>query len=175
MKLPKFIKLIIYSTIILFIAVTIIGLLLPPVTRVSRTKDIEMPADSIRRYIFQLEEWKQWIPGADSAAIKILAYDDTQRVKSMIMGSFTITVQNRTDSSFITTWNSTENPEQTSTLTLYPHTDGKSATVNWLFEQPVKWYPWERLSTMMFEKIFGIPMEMGLEKLKAVCEKRPSS
>lgn len=175
MKLPKFIKLLIYSTAVLFAVVTLIGLLLPSVTRVSRTKDIEVPTDSIRPYIFQIEEWKKWIPGADSAAVHITAFDDSKRPATMKMGSFTITVQSRTDSSIITKWASLENPEQTSTLTLYPHTDGKSATVNWLFEQPVKWYPWQRLSSMMFEKIFGIPMELGLEKLKAVCEKRTVS
>lgn len=175
MKLPKFLKLIIYSTIILFIAVTLIGLLLPGVTRVSRTKDIEVPADSIRQYIFQIDTWKKWIPGADSATMAITAYDASKRATIMVLGSFTITVTGRTDSSIVTKWKSIENPEQTSTITLYPHTDGKSATVNWLFEQPVKWYPWQRLSTMMFEKIFGIPMELGLEKLKAVCEKRSTS
>ncbi len=173
--MPKSLKLILYSTLILFSVLTIIGLLLPPVTRVSRTKDIEVPADSIRPIIFQIEQWEKWIPGADSVGITVKDYDETKFVKTMQLGSFVITVVQRTDSSIVTNWSSADNPLQTSTISIYPHIDGKSATVNWLFEQPVNWYPWERLSTMMFEKIFGIPMELGLEKLKAICEKRPTS
>ncbi len=173
--MSKSLKLILYSTLILFTVLTIIGLLLPSVARVSRTKDIEVPADSIRPIIFQIEQWEKWIPGADSVGISVKTYDENKFVKSIALGNFIITVQNRTDSSIVTTWTSADNPLQTSTLSIYPHTDGKSATVNWLFEQSVKWYPWQRLSTMMFEKIFGIPMELGLEKLKAICEKRTIS
>lgn len=173
--MSKSLKLILYSTLILFSVLTIIGLLLPSVTRVSRTKDIEVPADSIRPLIFQIQQWEKWIPGADSVGISIEAYDEYKLVKSMKLGSFEITVQTRTDSSIVTNWSSADNPLQKSTISIYPHADGKSATLNWLFEQPVKWYPWERLSTMMFEKIFGIPMELGLEKLKAICEKRTTS
>ena len=80
--MPKSLKLILYSTLILFSVLTIIGLLLPPVTRVSRTKDIEVPADSIRPIIFQIEQWEKWIPGADSVGITVKDYDETKFVKT---------------------------------------------------------------------------------------------
>jgi hypothetical protein len=43
--------------------------------------------------------------------------------------------------------------------------------VQWQFEQKVKWYPWERLGSMMNDKILGTMMEKNLNNLKALVEK----
>ena len=173
MQPTRLLRLVLFSTIGLFCLMTIIGLLLPDTVKVSRTKDIEVPIDSIKPYIFQLKSWTNWIYGADSVQVTMTGMSKDGNPAVMLMGGFEISIREKTDSTMVTVWKSKENPMQLSRITILPRNKNNAATVNWTFEQALKWYPWERLSSMMFEKIFGIPMELGLEKLKAVCEKRP--
>jgi thiamine kinase-like enzyme len=42
--------------------------------------------------------------------------------------------------------------------------------VQWQFEQKLKWYPWERLGSMMNDKILGTMMENNLNRLKTLAE-----
>jgi hypothetical protein len=35
----------------------------------------------------------------------------------------------------------------------------------------LRWYPWEKFASLLFEKQYGTQMEAGLNKLKAYLEK----
>jgi hypothetical protein len=43
--------------------------------------------------------------------------------------------------------------------------------VQWSFQQTLKWYPWERISAAMSEKILGPALDSGLANLKRIMEK----
>jgi hypothetical protein len=46
----------------------------------------------------------------------------------------------------------------------HPGTD--STTVQWYMDFQLRWYPWEKFSSLLFEKSYGIRMEQGLSRLK---------
>ena len=48
---------------------------------------------------------------------------------------------------------------------------GNSTIVQWYFDFKVKWYPWEKFGSIVFDKELGPPMEQSLEQLKKLCEK----
>ena len=45
-------------------------------------------------------------------------------------------------------------------------------TVQWQFDQKVKWYPWEKFASIVSDKALGPYMEKSLDNLKSVVENR---
>ena len=44
------------------------------------------------------------------------------------------------------------------------------AIVQWQFVEQLKWYPWQRLGSMMNEAVMGSQLETNLANLKKLCE-----
>ena len=47
-----------------------------------------------------------------------------------------------------------------------------SLTVQWYMDFKLRWYPWEKFSSLLFEKQYGTQMEIGLAKLKRLAENK---
>lgn len=45
--------------------------------------------------------------------------------------------------------------------------------VQWYFDIKLKWYPWEKFGSIIFDKQFGPPMERSLNNLKKLVENSP--
>ena len=69
----RYIKLVLFSVIILFLLMTAISLLFPSTVIVSRAVNISRPKDSVFTYIKDMNGWKQWIDGMDKPVVKILS------------------------------------------------------------------------------------------------------
>jgi hypothetical protein len=70
----------------------------------------------------------------------------------------------------ITLWQGEHTTDEINRIELY-NTSASTTTVNWSFEKHLSWYPWERLTAMLHDKILGPSMEVSLYKLKQVAEK----
>ena len=46
-----------------------------------------------------------------------------------------------------------------------------SVTVQWYMDFHLRWYPWEKFSSLLLEKRYGPMMEKGLGNLKALVER----
>ncbi|MCX6263889.1 MAG: hypothetical protein NTZ47_04990 [Bacteroidetes bacterium] len=71
----------------------------------------------------------------------------------------------RNDSLLISEWHSPKGTMQLSTMQLISIPEGQGCTVQWQFEQSVGWWPWERLGSMMNEKIMGPQLQTNLQRL----------
>ena len=166
----RYIKFAVTGLVILFILLTLIGLLMPSSVTVMRTIEINNPADSVHTYTNNIANWRYWINGADTAYFKQLTVSDSSKNSKIILGNYTVTITD-TSSKYITTiWQSSNGSQQLNRLQLYSNA-ANTTVVNWSFQQQLKWYPWERLSAMLHDKVFGPSMEASLTKLKQVCEK----
>jgi hypothetical protein len=95
-----------------------------------------------------------WIEGVDSTAT-----DKRQQIQIVSVS----------DSLVVANWKTTEANYTTKFRFIY--NPGQAVTiVQWQFEQDVKWYPWERISSLMNDKILGTLMEKNLAKLQLVVE-----
>jgi len=164
----RFLKVATAGLIILFILLTLIGLLMPSSVTVMRMVDILAPVDSVRNYTNDPANWRYWINGADTAHFEQLAASSNNKKGSIVLGAYTVTVLENDPKYIVTSWKGESNREQLNRLQLYHSNTG--TTVNWSFEQQLNWYPWERLSVMLHDKVFGPSMEASLAKLKKVCE-----
>jgi hypothetical protein len=147
----RFIKLAIISFIFFFLLITIVSLFIPSRVRISKATDINAPAHEVMKQVADSTNWKAWYPGADSMDL-----------------SETLTIIEKTDSVVFAaisgkkkiTMNWTASSREGSGLT----------TIQWYMDIHLKWYPWEKFSSLFFEKAYGARMEEGLTNLKNVVE-----
>ncbi|MFT4155928.1 SRPBCC family protein [Parafilimonas sp.] len=166
----RYIKIAFGGLLILFILLTLIGLLMPSSVTVFRSVEIHAPADTIHYYTNNIAHWKYWINGADTAYFKQLTPSSTDKDATVVLGSFTITIISANPKHITTFWKGSSGGKQLSYLELRNNPNGVTL-INWSFQQQLAWYPWERLSAMLHDKVFGPSMEVSLAKLKRVCER----
>ncbi|NCI45969.1 SRPBCC family protein [Sediminibacterium soli] len=158
----RFLRLILISIALLFIIATLIGALLPSVVLVSRAVNITAPRDSVLPYVKDIHGWKHWIEGMDGPSVHIQSPVQAQ------LGNTAVTILSVTDSTVVADWLPAKGAPQTATMRLISSADKKITVVQWQFEQKLHWYPWERLGSMMNDKILGTMMERNLGKLNSV-------
>jgi hypothetical protein len=169
----RFLRLIIISIIFLLLIITIISLFIPSKVRISRAVQIHTSQQLVMEQINDPAKWKNWYPGADSARffyengiIKGLILNETKRQYIIITSrkeSEVMAVYTLPDRKIGTGWQ------------VIPANDSNSATVQWYMDFHLHWYPWEKFSSFMFERIYGPQLEKGLNDLKTVLENDRSS
>jgi Polyketide cyclase / dehydrase and lipid transport len=167
----RYLKFAVIGLLILYILLTGIGLLMPSSVTVGRSVEINAPVDSVRFYTNDPANWRYWINGADTAYYKQLTGSTKDKNSKIELGTYTITVIDNDPKYITTVWQGESSREQLNRLELYYNGSSDITTINWSFQQQLNWYPWERLSAMLRDKVFGPSMEVSLAKLKQVCEK----
>jgi len=150
----RVIKLGIISVIVFFVLFTLGGLLLPSHNVVSRAVNIKAKPVSILPLVQDKKQWYLWMEGMDSATV-----DKRQQVQIISVS----------DSLIVANWNTAEASYTTKFRLIY-NTDQSVTIFQWQFEQEVAWYPWERLSSLMNDKILGTLMEKNLARLQLLVE-----
>jgi hypothetical protein len=150
----RVIKLGFISVVIFFVLLTLGGLLLPSHNIVSRAVNIKAKPISILPLIQNKSQWHMWMEGMDSTTLN-------KRQQIQIISA--------SDSLIVANWKTEEANYTTKFRLIY--SPGQAVTiVQWQFEQDVAWYPWERLSSLMNDKILGTLMEKNLARLQLVVE-----
>jgi hypothetical protein len=87
-----------------------------------------------------------------------------------MVGPMQVSIQLISDTTMVTVWAGQKGGRQTATFRWIPAADGHTTVVQWQFEENLHWYPWERLGSMMNDKILGTMMEKNLQRLKTLAE-----
>ncbi len=143
----RFIKLGLISVVVFALLITAFSLMIPSQVRISKAIDISVDRDTLLNQLSNTNNWKNWYPGADS--IQQLSEITT------ITDSTVIAKQSRAESG----WN------------LYDAGIPGTLTVQWYMDFHLRWYPWEKFSSLLLEKRYGPIMEKGLDNLKKRLEK----
>lgn len=162
----RLVKLGVISIVGLFLVIFLLSLLIPSRMRVSRAITINAPVDTVLFYIKDMRQW-QWWNG-------LLKNEKLTEVKYEI-GSFTSAEMKvymlSSDSTglFRTNWERKGQTPVESGISI-THA-GNAEIVQWYFDFTVKWYPWEKFGSIVFDKELGPPMENSLDQLKKIVEK----
>jgi hypothetical protein len=163
----RYIKLAILSGIFIFILVWLISLLIPSQIRISRAVDISAPKDSIAAAIKDMRRWEQWNILLATSGLTNPHYTATaitaDQVKVLQEPSGIDTLRTR--------WQQQGKKVLQSGFTWQGTND--QMVVQWYFDVQLKWYPWEKFSSIVFDKQLGPPMEKSLANLKKLLEKNP--
>lgn len=160
----KLLKLAAISLVCLFALATAIGALLPSKVLVSRAVNINAPAEKIQTQLKDIRQWKNWVEGMNDGSVHINSASEA------IIGKSKVQITQVSDTMVISEWISPRNKKQVSTIQLIHQPQQHLTIVQWQFEQSVGWLPWEKLGTMMNDKILGPMMEKNLEKLRQYIE-----
>lgn len=161
----KLIKLGVISIVVLFLLTTFIGALLPSTVLVSRAMNVNGQKDSIILYIKDIQQWKFWIEGMGKPEVIIYSSSNAN------LGGTIVNITNISDSTVVSSWTTKSGSTQTATIRMISEPLRNLTIVQWQFEQKIKWYPWEKLGSMMNDKILGTMMEKNLNNLKLLVEK----
>ena len=164
----RIIKLGIISIIFFSILITGISLFFPSHVRISKAIDIAASKDSVMSRIGDATQWKNWYPGADTSTYFVVA----GKIKGIATGNKQALVIKEINDSAVLTRNAGVNSKKgESGWNIFPGRIPNSVTVQWYMDFHLRWYPWEKFSSLLLEKRYGAMMEQGLENLKAVLQK----
>ncbi|MET0634615.1 MAG: SRPBCC family protein [Chitinophagaceae bacterium] len=166
----KIIRLAIISIVSLFLVVLVISLFIPSHVRISRAREIAAPLDSVRVLLVEPTQWKRWYPNLDSAQL----YTENGQVKGVFSetNGYRKLVLDSVSGTTIKTLYTVEGREPLwSGWTLIPTGAAKKmVTVQWYMDFELRWYPWEKFASLVFEKTYGPMMETGLTNLENIAE-----
>ncbi|TDO25401.1 hypothetical protein [Sediminibacterium goheungense] len=165
----KLLKLGLISVVFLFALATAIGALLPSKVLVSRAVNIKAPVTQIQAEIKDIEHWKNWVEGMRDTIVRI------RSAQEAVIGKSEVRITQVSDSMVVSEWISPQKKMQISTIRLLYQPQQAVTIVQWQFEQSVGWLPWEKLGTMMNDKILGPMMEKNLEQLRQYLEAKNSN
>ncbi|MGN6616317.1 MAG: SRPBCC family protein [Ilyomonas sp.] len=168
----RFFKLALISIVVLFALITAIGLLFPKDVTTTRTITIHAPADSLYHYLADVKHWKLWMQGAKDTTIQFLSAKTSGAGTVAKIGSNEVSISKATPSSIQMIWEGERGSIMTSGFEILSDPSHHVTTVEWYFQQHLQWYPWQRFSSMLNEKMLGPGMEKSLDNLREVAEEK---
>jgi len=147
----RIIKLGIISIVVIFIIITLMSLMFPSQIRISRATNLPNQRDSIFALLRQETTWHP-------------AYLDSASAKGM--ASLKKTIVEQTDSTFVYTLQQSGRKRVNNGWQLYGEPASDSLTLQWYMDFQLSWYPWEKFSSLFYERTYGTMMQEGLSNLK---------
>ncbi|HEY0678623.1 MAG TPA: SRPBCC family protein [Chitinophagaceae bacterium] len=160
----RVLKLFIISAIIIFIVLLAISLLLPSHVRISRAINIAAPVEKINPHIADLGKWHEWNALLADTSVK------TGSVKPQHINTnrFDIYLESAKPDSISTRWVQPNGKQFTGSFSCIP--GGGTTIVQWYFDFHLRWYPWEKFASIIYDEQMGPGMEKSLTQLKSLVE-----
>lgn len=147
----RIIKLGIISFFIIFVIITLISLLFPSQIRISRATNLPNQRDSIFALLANEQSWHPaYLDSASATQMSQLKKEVVEKTDSSLVYSLQQSGRKRVDNGWI----------------VYGTQASDSLTLQWYMDFKLSWYPWEKFSSLFFEKTYGAMMERGLYNLK---------
>jgi hypothetical protein len=166
----RFIKLIFISVIFLSLFLTAFSLLFPPHLHIARNIGIASSEQKINSVISDLHTWDKWNKFINDSSLSnktISAGGDTLRSDQL-----QISVKKDSIDNIEIIWTQPNKKTFTGGFKLMEINPG-SVTVQWYFDFTFKWYPWEKFSSLIYDKQLQPEIEESLTNLKRLVENNP--
>jgi len=163
----RFIKLVLISAVVLFGIITAIASLLPSQVRISRAVDIDAPSAALYPRLAEVKTWEGWNEFVQQYHHRREGHD------TLVTDEMTVTITRKTDSLISSAWQQPGGYAFSGGYRIigYAH-DSARCTVQWYFDFHVRWYPWEKFQSIVFDQQLGPVMEKSLQNLKRQAESR---
>jgi hypothetical protein len=171
----RFVKMIFIGALILFIVITIISLFIPSHVRISKAINVMAPANKVLQPVQDLHQWKLWYPLLKEIPANEVVFENTDRGQTMKFKTTTVTILKSTPSQVLAEFSAQGGKKIQSGFNAITYSHVDSITIQWYMDFNLSWYPWEKFSSMLYEKMYGVTMERGLTNLKAIVEESRSS
>ena len=162
-------RLVIGSIIILSLIVVFLFALFPSTISVTRMAQINCPEGKILNSISDLRNWKSWNEFVNLPVPKNEPYikKDTVWVDFLRVGGNEISVSSVDRDHVYTLW---KRGDKMFTGQFFIEAKNGPPVVIWTMNFDVRWYPWEKLASMFYDKQLGPLMEKSLVQLGMSCK-----
>lgn len=167
-------KLVLISIIVFFLVVCFLFALFPRDVMVSRVVRIPVSRVELNGVLSNLSDWPRWnhfLDGTDGANLKISATPNLPG-STIETGQLTVKLMSKGLDSIKTSWTNSRGRELSCIFLLTPAEEG-SSYFQWKLIFHLRWYPWEKLGSMFYERQFGPVMEKSILDLRHFLEKNP--
>ncbi|MBN8864514.1 MAG: SRPBCC family protein [Sphingobacteriales bacterium] len=164
------IRLFVFSLLTLLLLVLGISFFIPSEIRLSKAVNVMAADSAIWQPIQDIREWPSWNPFFKDVSPDSLGLSDAAGgpLRTVELKGTTIRLQKNGE----TEWQaSMERPSRKPVVNgwhIVRHASSDSATIQWYMDFKLRWYPWEKFSSLLFERTYGPGMEMGLNNLRAI-------
>jgi len=168
----RILRLLVLSFVFLFLMVTAISLLMPSHVRISRAINIHASASDVWRQVDDLHSWKEWNPFFSRLSPDEIEYIDTSLGKPTAMKIKETVIQlmeMKTDKRIFIMHTGGKKPVING-WKFINQSGSDTGTLQWYIDLDLRWYPWEKFASLLFEKSYGAQMEQGLNKIKKIVE-----
>ena len=166
----RVIKLIFISVIFLSLFLTVFSLLFPPHLHIARNISIASSEQKIISVISDLHTWDKWNKFINDSSLTnktISASGDSLRSDQL-----QIFIKKDSIGNIEIIWTQPNKKTFTGGFKLMEINPG-SVTVQWYFDFTFKWYPWEKFSSLIYDKQLQPEIEESLNNLKQLVENNP--
>ncbi|HUQ97447.1 MAG TPA: hypothetical protein VM010_07270 [Chitinophagaceae bacterium] len=157
----RIIKLAFLSFLVFFGLILGMSLLIPSHIRISKAINISQKKDSIFFLIANRDQWPRWHP----------AFQVPNSDSLLKQNKISITQSVRTDSLITVNWQQQGKAPVRNSWQLHRVAAADSVTLQWYMDFQLPWYPWQKFSSLFYEKTYGTMMEQGLQQIKNNVEK----
>jgi len=171
MRILKFFFL---SIIVLFAVLTALSLLFPSRLRVSRAINVAAPKEKIIAAVGDLRQWEAWNAFIRATPLTGKVYSSPASGKGAFLHSdqLNLTLINGSADSVTADWRLSNGKQFEGGYNVLKTGTDSIAIQSW-FDFHFRWYPWEKLGILVYDKKFGPLMEESLAGLKQYLEKTP--
>lgn len=162
----RIIKLGLISIIVIGTIVFLLSLLIPSHVRISRAMNISASKDTIIKKLNDIRQWEHWNEMINNAQLSEKSYS-----KELFKGGdLEVRIVSVSPDSVITSWKHGQSQRINSGFNLVQSLSD-TTVVQWYFDFHLKWYPWEKFGSIIFDQQLGPPMERSLGNLKRSVER----
>jgi hypothetical protein len=166
----RFLKLIFISIIILSFILTAISLLFPPHLHIAQEIGINASTDKIFSVVSNLHTWKRWnkiLSDSSLTNLTVSASGDAAQSDQL-----QVSIKKDSNDAILIFWKQ-KNGKQFNggirIMKLHP----ENMTVQWYFDFTFKWYPWEKFTSLVYDRQFDPIIQESLQNLKVLLENNP--
>jgi hypothetical protein len=170
----RFVKLLLLGGIALLVVMTAFSFLFPSHLRVGRTINIAAPREKVYAAIGNLRAWQHWNEFTRSTPLTGRTFSNPSSGIGAYFRSdqLLLTITATAPDSVRLDWKQPKGKNFTEAYNLI-QIQPDSLTVQWWFDFHFRWYPWEKLGLLIYDKKLGPIMEESLGELKRYIENSP--
>ena len=158
----RVLKLFVISVIVFAILVLLVSLLFPSQVRIARAAEITAPSSAVLAKLSDMRNWQQWNEMVNNQALTGVSVSSGKFQSDQLQ----IISNDREPAKHLWLKNGITIE---SGFNLIP-SNGETTIVQWYMDFPLRWYPWEKFGSILYDKQIGPVMERSLEKFKRMAE-----
>ena len=160
----RILKLVVISAVVLFVVIWLISLLLPAQIRISRAMDIGAPAEKVAPFLTDIKQWEKWNE-------YIRAYHNRIIEPRMLKADeIAIFISSTTNNLVTADWQPATGNKFGSGFAIIENKNKQTCTVQWYLDFHLKWYPWQKFQSIVYDQQLAPVMEKSLANLKRIAE-----